>query len=64
MDAGEKAGESIFEILHENVLVAAEGEMDHAGAVLPDHGLFRVVIEILANDEYDFAITEAVGVRK
>ena len=59
MNAGENASETISEILHESVLVAAEGEMDQACAVFADHGLLRIVIEILANDKNDFAVVKA-----
>ena len=64
MDAGEQAGETILEVLHEDVFVAAEGEMDHAGAVLADHGCFGSVVKTLADDENDLAVAEALGVGK
>ena len=61
MDTREQAGETIFEILHHRAGIGAEGEMDHAGAVLAHHHLFGIVVEALAKDEYCLAVAEALG---
>jgi hypothetical protein len=42
----------------------ALGQMDHPGAVLADHGLFRVVVEGLTEDEDDFAVVVAIRIRE
>src|SRR5450631_739197 len=64
MDACETASETILEILHEDGLVGAVGEMDHACTVLAEHGFLRIVVEVLAKDENNFAVAESVGVEE
>jgi len=37
--------------------------VDHAETVQGDKGLLGIILEVLANDEYCLAVTEAIRVR-
>src|ERR1017187_1098177 len=61
---GQAAAEAIGHVLHLRAFFRAVGQVDHACAVLADHGFLGVVVEILANDKDGFAVAVAFLVRK
>src|SRR5580698_3821405 len=64
MNTVELAAETVLHVFQEDGAVGAEGEMNHARAVLAEHGLLRVVIKVLADDENYLAVSIAVGIWK
>src|SRR5580700_7976972 len=59
---GEGASKAKLCILHHRALVRTPRQVDHADAVLAEHGFFGIIFEILANDQHYLAIAVSLGV--
>ena len=64
LDPGERAPEAILHILQEGAFFRTPCQVNHADAMLADHRLFGVILEVLADDQDHFAIAVALGIRE
>src|ERR1700722_20929942 len=61
---GQRAPEAILHILQKGSFLRTPCQVNHAYAVLADHRLFGVILEVLADDQDHFAIAVALGIRE
>jgi hypothetical protein len=60
----QSASEPVLHIRHHGASLRTLRKVDHAAAVLADHGLLGVVIQILANDQDDLSVVIALRIWK